>query len=120
MHAGGFDQPGFCEPFPHEDAEGRDQRGDEQQCAVVRAAHACRPEPGCTGGRAQPEGEREKQAADDVHLLRISGLGCDFRLKWIITMAMSASGTLTQKTTCPWWNREDHRDAVHRADDAAS
>ena len=28
----------------------------------------------------------------------------DGRLKWIITIAITASGTLTQNTDCQWWN----------------
>ena len=41
------------------------------------------------------------------------------RLKWIITIAITASGTLTQNTDCQWWNSHDQSDAVHRAEHAA-
>ena len=74
MHAGGFDQPGAGEPFPHEERHCRDQRADEQQRAVARQ-HLLAVRGGVVEAKGrQTQGEREKQAADDVDLLRIVGL----------------------------------------------
>ena len=74
VHACRFDQPGFCEPLPNEERHGREQRADEQQWAVARQ-HLLAVRGGVVQAKGrQPEGEREKQTADDVHLLGILGL----------------------------------------------
>ncbi len=119
MHADGFDQPGFCEPFPHEERHCRDQRADEQQRAVARQhLLAVRRRVVQAKGR-QPEGEREKQTADDVHLLRILGLALRRQAEVDHHHGDERERHIDPEDRLPMVEHPDHRDAVHRADDAA-
>ena len=106
--------------LPDEERDGRDE------CA----ARSGRPQLGktCLPSGAglyrprhhEPQRQRQQHAADDVHLLAAGRrVLCEGRLKWIITIAMTASGTLIQNTSRQVLSSADDRDAVQRAQHAA-